>query len=212
MQEDIFDLAVSNQESDFIKKTGELEGEIMSDIIGELSGFHFIGPLIKLGKIGANYRDLHFVRKLGEFLVQSRDISIEEKKAFLRKLSINQSQRKKLYEHLVHFLYVAESNDKAEIMGLVYRERILDHINDDMFLRLCTAVNKAFVDDLKHLKSYLDISEKQNHITDNLCACGLLSTLLHDRLKNSTLTISTGYKLNDVGYNLCSILSKAGWL
>ena len=55
MQEDIFDLAVSEQEGEIIKKMSELEAEIISDFIAEFKDFRFIGPLIKIGKIGVNY-------------------------------------------------------------------------------------------------------------------------------------------------------------
>lgn len=209
MQEDIFDLAVSEQEGEFIKKVSELEAEIISDFIAEFKDFRFIGPLIKIGKIGVNYMDLHFVRKLGKFLSQSEDIPTEKKEDFVKKM--DGRRRKKLYEYLIHFLYVAEREEKAEIMGLVYRERVLDRIDDDMLLRLCSVISKAFVEDLRHLNSYVGLSEMSNHITDNLSACGLLSSRMHDRYENKTLIMSTAYTLNNVGQSLYKILNEAEW-
>lgn len=209
MKEDIFDLMVSERESEYIKKVGELEAEIIADFVEEFKDFPFVGPLIKLGKIGVNYMDLHFVRKIGKFLSKSEHISNEKKERFLQKL--DGRRRKKLYEYLVHFLYVAENDEKAEIMGYVYGERVLDRIDDEMLLRLCAAVNKSFVDDLRQLGAFVQPSEASGYIADNLSACGLLTSSLSNRVENTTLMMSTSYQLNDVGRTLHNILNENGW-
>lgn len=205
MKEDFFDLAVSKQEGDFIKTGLSLEGEVASDILEALEVFPYLGSLIKLGKIGVNYMDLHFVRKMAKFLKKSEDIPEDKKEAFLQKLS--DRQRQKLYEYLVHFLYAAESDEKAEVMGLLYRERILNRIDDSLFLRLCAVIVKCFIDDLKYLNRYVEPCETIDYITDNLSSYGLLTRSMHDRVVNSTLQISTQYKLNDVGRRLYNIIN-----
>lgn len=209
MKEDIFDLMVSEKESEFIKKSSELEGEVIADLIGVMGGFPFVGSLIKLGVIGVNYMDLHFVRKIGKFLSKSEQIPTEKKERFLQRL--DGRRRKKLYEHLVHHLYVAESDEKAEIMGYVYGERVLERIDDEMLLRLCAAVNKSFVDDLRQLGAFVQPSEASGYIADNLSACGLLTSSLSNRVENTTLMMSTSYQLNDVGRTLYNILNENGW-
>jgi len=209
MKEDIFDLMVSNKESEYIKKVGELEAEMIADFVEEFKEFPFVGPLIKLGKIGVNYMDLHFVRKIGKFLSKSEHISTEKKERFLQKL--DGRRRKKLYEYLVHFLYVAESDEKAEIMGYVYGERILDRIDDEMLLRICAAVNKSFVDDLKQLGLYLEPNADLNFVTDNLNSYGLLTGYLDQSVKEGALSMRTKHQLNDIGMSLYRILRENGW-
>lgn len=210
MREDIFDLTVSDKEKDFVNKVSKLELDIISDILEELKGVRFIGSLIKIGRIGANYLDLHFVRKIARFLKRSEDIPVEKKEAFLDKL--DKKQRQKLYEHLVHFLYVAESDDKAEIMGILYRERVLDQIDDNLFLRLCAVVNNSYVEDLKQLGQYKEPTQTMDYVGDNLSSCGLISTYMDQRFSDGKLALLTSRKLNAVGEKLHDILCKAQWL
>lgn len=207
MKEDLFDLVVSDKEKDFVDKVSKLELDIISDILEELKGVRFIGSLIKIGRIGANYLDLHFVRKIARFLKRSENIPIEKKEAFLDKL--NKKQRQKLYEHLVHFLYVAESDDKAEIMGILYRERVLGQIDDNLFLRLCAVVNNSYVEDLKQLGQYKEPTQTMDYVGDNLSSCGLISTYMDERFSNGKLTLLTSRKLNAIGEKLHGILVKS---
>lgn len=164
MAEDIFDLAVSGSEKDFIKKGLQLEGEVASDILTYLGELPWLGSLIKLGKVGSNFIDLHFIYKIAKFLQQSEDIADEEKEKFLQRL--DKKQRKKMYEYLIHFLYAVESAEKAELMGFVYRERILNHIDDSLFLRLCSVIKNSFVEDLKCLGEYVELSDRNDYVND----------------------------------------------
>lgn len=209
MPEDIFDLSVSGYEKDFIKKGLQLEGEIASDILTVLEKFPWLGSLIKLGRIGSGFIDLHFVYKIAKFLQQSEDIPEEKKEKFLQK--IDKKQRKKMYEYLMHFLYVAESAEKAEIMGIIYRERIFNRIDDSLFLRLCSVIKSSFVEDLKHLGEYVELNDKNDYITDNLASCGLIS-IPASNFKGESLIIESRYTLSNIGKTLYEILKSARWM
>ena len=211
MAEDIFDLAVSGSEKDFIKKGLQLEGEVASDILTYLGELPWLGSLIKLGKVGSNFIDLHFIYKIAKFLQQSEDIADEEKEKFLQRL--DKKQRKKMYEYLIHFLYAVESAEKAELMGFVYRERILNHIDDSLFLRLCSVIKNSFVEDLKCLGEYVELSDRNDYVNDNLISLGLLSVptpIVNDN--NGTDIFETRHILNYTGKNLYQILKSANWL
>lgn len=164
MAEDIFDLSISGKDKEFIKTALRLEGEVASDILTVLGEFPYLGSLIKLGWIGANYMDLLFIRKIAKFLQQSENIEEEKKVQFLEKL--DRTQRKKMYDYLIHFLHSAESEDKADVMGIIYGERIRDHIDDNLFLRLCSVVNNCYIEDLKHLGSYLKLNDKNDFLAN----------------------------------------------
>lgn len=209
-KEDIFDLIVADSEKDFIKTGLNLEGEIVSDILTVLEGFPYVGSLIKLGRIGSNYMDLQFVRKIAKFLQQTENIPNDKKEEFVR--SLNTEQRRKMYEYLMHFLYVAESEEKAVIMGFIYHDHILGHINDEMFLRLCSIINKCFVNDLRCLDLYAQPTTDSNYVTDNLYSYGLLTTLVpaYDE-QNRGINMDTRYTLNSIGKNLHSILLSKKW-
>lgn len=210
MAEDIFDLAVSSEEKNFIKKGLLLESEVASEILTELEKFPWLGSLIKLGKIGANFIDLHFVYKIAKFLQQSEDIPEDKKEKFLQNLDAK--QRKKMCEYLMHFLYAAEIAEKAEIMGYVYHERILNRIDDSLFLRLCSVIRNAFVEDLKFLGRYVALCDKEDAITDNLVSLGLLSVPGPSFDGKGGMIFETRHILNSTGKILYEILNNAKWL
>ena len=211
MAQDIFDLAVSGFEKDFIKKGLQLEGEVASDILAYLGELPWLGSLIKLGKVGAGFIDLHFVYKIAKFLQQSEDIADEDKEKFLQKL--DEKQRKKMYEYLMHFLYAAESAEKAELMGFVYRERILNNIDDSLFLRLCSVIKNSFVEDLKYLGDFVELNDRDNYITDNLVSLGLLSVPAPTINNETGIDIfETRHILNYTGKSLYQILKSYNWL
>lgn len=80
MYPNIFDIQKSNMDMKFIRENGEIELEIATDIIDNMSNVPILGNLINLCKIGFNIRDWYFINKLSKFLEQSKDISNEKKK------------------------------------------------------------------------------------------------------------------------------------
>lgn len=202
---DIFDLSVAKEEYDFIKKSLLLETDVFSDILEEMKDFPWVGSLIKLGKVGKGFMDLKFVWKIGRFLKKSEDIEQKEKEVFLAKL--DKKDRKRMYEYLMHLLYTAEEDRKADVMGMVYRDRIMGNIDNDMFLRLCSAVNKVFIDDVDRLVDYINPNPKDDYVTNNLYSSGLLM-ISDSEGENSTIIIGVRYELNDVGRHLLRILDK----
>lgn len=203
-EKDIFDLSVAKEEGKFVEKSLLLESEVVSDILDELKEFPWLGSLIKLGKVGKGYMDLRFIWKIGRFLKKSEDIEQEKKEAFLAKL--DKKDRKRMYEYLMHLLYTAEEDRKADVMGMVYRDRIMGNINNDLFLRLCSAVNKVYIDDVERLEDYIKPNPKDDYVANNLYSSGLLK-LSDSNTDGNTLIIGVRYELNDIGKHLLRILT-----
>ncbi len=202
-EKDIFDLSVAKDEDKFVKKSLQLESEVVSDILEEMEDFPWVGSLIKLGMVGKGFLDLRFVRKIGRFLQQSNDIAQEKKEAFLDKL--DKKDRKRMYEYLMHLLYTAEEDKKADVLGKVYRDRIMGNIDNDIFLRLCSAINKVFIDDVDRLGDYTNPNPKDDFVTNNLYSSGLLQTT-ESKFEGSTFVVGGSYVLNDLGRHLLRIL------
>lgn len=202
-ENDIFDLWVAKEENKFVEKSLLLESDVFSDVWEEMKDFPWVGPLIKLGKVGKCFMDLKFVWKIGRFLKKSEDIEQEKKEAFLAKL--DKKDRKRMNEYLMHLLYTAEEDRKADVMGMVYRDRILGNIDNDMFLRLCSAVNKVYIDDVVKLKDYVTPNPKDDYISNNLYSSGLLK-LSDSESEDGGLYIGVRYELNDIGRHLLRIL------
>ena len=202
-ENDIFDLWVAKEENKFVEKSLLLESDVFSDVWEEMKDFPWVGSLIKLGKVGKCFMDLKFVWKIGRFLKKSEDIEQEKKEAFLAKL--DKKDRKRMNEYLMHLLYTAEEDRKADVMGMVYRDRILGNIDNDMFLRLCSAVNKVYIDDVVKLKDYVTPNPKDDYVSNNLYSSGLLKLSDPDG-EDGGLYIGVRYELNDIGRHLLRIL------
>ena len=206
--EDIFDLSVSKREQEFVKYGLSLELDVSADIAETVCDIPYIGSLIKLGRIGSKFQELHFVRKLARFLDKEKDIPEEEKEKFLNGLSLK--QRKKMYEYLTHYLLRAEDDIKADIMGFIYKERVYGRINDEMFLRLCSIVDRSFVFDLRALPEYVE--EKKNNDYDEIVVNAFMNLgLIDNEIDNGAWGNRTIIELNEIGQTLHQILESNGW-
>lgn len=204
----IFELQRSDQDKKFILENGTLEFEVFADILNEAQDLPYIGSLFKLGKVAVNYMDYRFVRKLHFFLEQSEKISPEKKEKFLNSLS--DKDNKRINAMLTHLLYSVEEDGKASLMGKIYRSRLLGEIDDDMMLRLCSVVNKAFLQDLDHLEEYVNDNNSYDYVRDNLNALGLLRDLggAYQTEDGDWKGVGFGpsiHRLNDVGKELLRI-------
>lgn len=201
----IFEIQQSKRDKDFVLKNGSLEFEVFADILKTAENIPYIGSLFKLGKVAINYMDYRFVRKLHFFLAESENIDQEKKEKFLN--STSEKDYKRINAMMTHLLYSAEEDEKATLMGKVYRSRLLGEIDDEMMLRLCSVVNKAFLADLNHMEEYVEENESDDYIRDNLNALGLLQDLgtLHEDANGMDSFGPTSHKLNVVGRELLRI-------
>ena len=204
----IFELQQSAQDKEFVLKNGSLEFEVFADILNTAGDLPYIGSLFKLGKVAVNYMDYRFVRKLHFFLEPSEHVGPEQKKEFLDSLS--EPDNKKISGYLTQLLYSSEEDAKASLMGKIYRSRLLGEIDNDMMLRLCSVVNKAFLPDLDHLAEYVEDNDSYDYIRDNLNSLGLLRDLGGVYQKDDGEWKGMGFgpaihRLNDIGKELLRI-------
>jgi hypothetical protein len=200
----LFDIQKSSQDIKYLKDNSKLGLDIATDIIDSLSGMPILGSLLRIGKIGLNVIDLFFIRKLAKFIEQSDEISEEEKNNFLSSLD------KKDYEHissyLLHLLYISEEEEKARIMGMIYKARILNEIDNDMMLRLCSIVYKSFLLDFKKLPFYKEQNKEDSIEANNFINLGLI-----DNFVGGVWIDEPSWKLNDIGNQLYEILNQNKW-
>ena len=204
----IFELQQSTQDKEFVLKNGSLEFEVFADILNTAKDLPYIGSLFKLGKVAVNYMDYRFVRKLHFFLEQSESVEPDKKVEFLDSLS--EPDNKRISGYLTQLLYSSEEDAKASLMGKIYRSRLLGEIDNDMMLRLCSVVNKAFLPDLDHLAEYVEDNDSYDYIRDNLNSLGLLRDLGGVYQKDDGEWEGLGFgpaihRLNDVGRELLRI-------
>ena len=209
IMEDIFDLSVSKKEQDFVKSGVNLELEVTTNILETFCEIPYIGSMVKLGQLANRFQDLHFIIKLAKFLQKEQDIPKEKKEEFLNSLSSN--ERKKMYEYITHYLLRAEDDAKADVMGYIYKDRIYGQINNEMFLRLCSIVDRAFIFDLKTLTKYEKENNDPNNV-DNVIVNSLMNLgLIDNEIDNGAWGNRTIIELNEVGLTLHRILNQNGW-
>lgn len=202
--EDIFDLSVSEKEKEFINYGLDIELDVSVDVLETLCDMPYIGSVIKLGRIGTKYQELHFIRKLARFLEKGMDIPQPEKEKFLN--GITHKQRKVIFEYLTHYLLRAEDDLKADIMGYIYKERVYGLLDDHMFLRLCSIVDRSFIIDLKSLPNFIKRNTEDSLYANNLINLGLI-----DNYAGGYWVNEPEYELNCVGKILYAILENNNW-
>ena len=206
----IFDLQQAHEDAVFVVKNAYLELEVGADIIETIIDFPYIGPLLKLGKVTLNYFDYRFIRKLGRFLKNANEIPEEKIKSFIEDLSLK--DKKRISDYLTQLLYSADEDEKADIMGKIYVRRALGEIDNEMMLRLCSMVSRAYIADLYKLKDYQDVSENNTYVTDNLVALGVLADVgnIYQESNDGWEGTSFGptkHVLNEIGINLYKIIN-----
>jgi hypothetical protein len=88
----------------------------------------------------------------------------------------------------------------------------MEEIDNDMMLRLCSVVNKAFLADLDHLHEYVEDNSSYDYVRDNLNSLGLLRELGGTYQKEDGEWAGIGFgpaihRLNDVGKELLKIMN-----
>lgn len=204
----IFGIQESKEAKEFVMKNGSLEIEVFAEIIKQTKDVPYIESLFKLGKVAVNIMDYWFVRKLRIFLEQSENLDVEKKERFLKDLSAKDYKR--IGRYLTQLLYSTDEEGKAELMGKIYKSRLLDEIDNEMMLRLCSVVNNSFLSDLDYLEDFVSETGRDDYISDNLNALGLLQdkgNMYKD--KNEDMESlgfgSTKHQLNVVGRELLRI-------
>lgn len=204
MQVDLFKLQKSKADIAFIKKGADLNFDVLSQIVDSSQDIPVLGPILKLGKLGLNYIDFLFIKKLGMFLEQSENVNEEEKQKFLDRL--NPDDNKRISSFLTHLLYTSEEEEKAKIMGIIYKARLLNEIDNDRMLRLCSIVSKSFLPDLKKLPNYTEKSHEGSVEANNFINLGLIDNSVAGVFVNKPF-----WQLNDIGNQLYEILNQNKW-
>lgn len=204
MYPNIFTILKSEKDINFIKENGELGLEITTEIIDSMSNMPILGSFIKLCKIGFNTRDWYFINKLSIFLKQSQNVDEEKKIKFLNNLTENDNKR--ISSYLINLLYASEEEDKAQLMGMIYKARLLNKIDNDMMLRLCSIIYKSFLPDLKKLPLYKEQSNKDSIEANNFINLGLINNFV-----GGIWVDEPSWKLNDIGNQLYEILNQNKW-
>lgn len=126
--------------------------------------------LIKALSLGQSISDRVFLNKVVRFYAQCSDVSFDKRVHFTQKYNDS-----KVGENLLIMIDSIESFDKAEAIGKIFKEFLLENIDKDQFDRIAYALRNIYSSDLKILLTPLkDIPFIDSSITGNLENLGLL--------------------------------------
>ena len=177
--------------------------ELGTTIIDSLGSVPLGGIVVATYKVGVGIADYYLFRKFAHFLGPMSGME-EEVDDYLTKLS--PYGQNKLGEYMLSLLSKAESSEKAQIMGMIFKAAVKREIDDMMMLRLVAIVGRSFVPDLKELPKYKEASEDFTMAANEFVNLGLIDNETGGLWKDRPTL-----ELNDVGKTLCGILERGGW-
>ena len=185
-----------------LSETGNVANACLDGVISLLP----VGSIAKSSiQSGISIRDYFFLKKLNTFLfsINTDDISDEEIDGFFKTL---ENKKEQVEEYLLGLLISIESEEKALLMGYIYKAAVKGRINHIQMLRLCSIINRSFVYDLKTLPEFEEESENEYIEAMNLINLGLIDNYIGGYWKNNP-TI----QLNETGLMLLDILKSEEW-
>lgn len=177
--------------------------DLTGSILDALQGIPFGGIVVSAYKTGIGIADFLLFKKFASFLnpMKGKENEIND---YLGRLS--PIKQRKLGEYLLSLLSKSDSEEKARIMGLVFKAAVKKLITHEMMLRLVSIVERSFVADLKSLPIYKMDCEVFTTATNELINLGLIDNEIGGYWKNQPTV-----HLNEVGKCLLNILSDERW-
>ena len=150
-----------------------------------------------------------FTKKLLKFLIELKEIPLLEREEFISQLEFKK-ETNKAGEKLLITLNRLDDDEKASMIGKLFKYTILGEIEYDDFNRLTYIIDKGYITDLKLLKDNLYLYHMNDDIKINLYQIGLIKQSISDIKRERKLQISTGgiqadiqpkltYKINTIG-------------
>lgn len=149
----LVDTLASSDLPDVLKDLAEagLDSLLVDGVVKDIP---VIGTIVGLGKAAVNVRDYFLLRKVVCFLQGMDGISPEEWGAFVRKVEANAGYGQRVGETIMLLLDRYDHLDKASLLSRVLCGCIKGDITYDEFLRISTAIERAFIADLNGLLKY----------------------------------------------------------
>lgn len=121
---------------------------------------------------------------------------------------LDENDRASLSDYLIGLVDSAETEEKALIMGYLFKACIKKEITEDELLRLCIIVRDIYTKDLTDLPNHLKKGQEYNDIsTESLINAGLI-----DNNQGGAWLYEPSYLLNDLGMKLYGILHREHWI
>lgn len=132
-----------------------------------------VALMVGLGKAGVAVKDYLFLKKLASFLYKLQDIDESDRIEEISKIELNPDYRTGVGEKIVYIIDRCEDDEKAGVVGELFKAYLKSEIDYDDFLRMVSSVEKLLLEDLKYFVNSsfeYDVSE-----AGDLIGAGLLN-------------------------------------
>ncbi len=161
---------------------------------GVLRSFPIVGFAKGLFKTVSNVREYMFTKKLYEFLNNLHGFDERKRKRFEKIISKDKG-KKRIGERLLFLLERMDEVEKAKMLSRAFKAYLDEVIDRELFMRLCTAIDKIQVEDVKVMvRVEGNLDEVDYCVRDSLVGTGMFS------FRISGCTDQTEYyEINPVG-------------
>ena len=139
---------------------------------GILKDIPIVGTLIHLAKLGANIRDLLFLKKIISFMNGLKDISPTERNKMINEIDDSKEYRVKVGEKLLYIIDTCSDYENSENVSQLFKAFLEKKITYDEFLRSSNIIERVTSYDLKwFLKNtceYMSVEEVGSLISSGL--------------------------------------------
>lgn len=161
-----------------------------------LSDIPYVNTIVNIASLGTKIRQFYFAKKLVRFLTQLEKIPLHERENFVDRME-NSQESKKIGEKLIILIDSLNDDDKAIMLGKLFKRTIENKIDIQTFHRLSISINNIYLADLNkfiELKSSRHIGED---MLSSLYQNGFLLLRVED-IKRQNLKNMTSHGIQNV--------------
>ena len=168
-----------------------LDEEVLKDL-------PIVGGFVRAYKTVLSIRDKAFFNKVTRFFVKLSSIPDEEKEKFREDIKSDPKLRRKVGETLFLVLDRLDDLEKPEILAIMFQEYLSNGIEFTHFKRLASAIDIAFIEDLK---AFAGLQHEQENFRGDLYEALFKSGLTTvENIESKSVKYSTvKYKSSDLG-------------
>jgi len=176
-----------------------------------LADIPYVSTIINIASLGTRIKQYFFAKKLVKFLTQLENIPLKERRELVAKLE-NSDESKKIGDKLIVLIDSLDDDEKAVILGKLFKKTIEGKLDLSDFHRLSIGINKIYLADLYMFIEWQSQSFYELHedIQSSLYSNGFLSIKIGDAKKDNseawtmmgiqnTIQPALEYKVSELG-------------
>ncbi|OGY23549.1 MAG: hypothetical protein A2Y57_01680 [Candidatus Woykebacteria bacterium RBG_13_40_7b] len=159
---------------------GAIESILESDTLVKVP---VVGFIVGFTKGVLSFRDRMYVSKILSFLSETAKASEEDKRKYQEKLDKDPKECRKAGYVLLDLIDKVTSNEKAVMIGKVFRAFMREDFTPDKMMHLCEIIERTYLQDLKSLSNP---NARKN--ASNLESVGIKKPIRHEEINQAIET------------------------